>query len=181
MLEAAASGDPAAWDRVVAQWLPPVLGWCTRLGGADVDPEDAAHEVFLVVLERLSTLRDPVAFPCWIFQVTRKVLATQRRRSSWRRGVRALLPGDHPHSEAPVGFVDQERAAVQAALDRLPREQAEAIVLVDVEEHSQSEAAALLGVPVGTLKSRLRLGRSRFRREARRSGLVQLVRDRECA
>jgi len=161
------SGDTEGRTRLIERWLPPVLDWCTRLGGPRVDPEDAAHDVFLVVLTRLDSLERPERLGAWIFSIVRKVLDRHRRRAWWRR----WLPGvevDAVSNERPADLrLGDARMAreLRVLLDRLPTEQREAIVLADVEDRPIAEVAELVGVPIGTVKSRLRLGRQRLRAE----------------
>jgi len=162
-----------AREQLLDRHLPQVLQWCARLGGPLVDPEDAAQDVFIVVLTRLGQLRDPEAFRPWLFGVVRRVLAKHRRRVWLKRWVGdvpegALHPGQGPDELAASR---EEGRQVHEALDALPRAQREALVLCDLEGHSTREAAELLGIPSGTVKSRLRLGRARFRKEAARQGL----------
>jgi RNA polymerase sigma-70 factor (ECF subfamily) len=135
-----------------------------------VDPEDAAHDVFLVVLTRLAGLRDPERFPSWVFGITRRVLAQHRRRAWWSRWVPgasydAIEPGRDPHERAALS---ETARRVQAALEELPDDQRTVLVLCDLEERVDSEVANLLDVPVGTVRSRLRLAREKFRRLAPR-------------
>lgn len=172
-LRAAADGDRAAIDAMALTWGPSVLRWCARLGGPGIDPEDAAHDTLVRILGKLHTLRDPEAFPAWLFQTCRSVISLHRRRAWVRRftGAFAAEPPD------PVDrFAESDlAAAVQAALDPLPDELREVLVLCDVEERTDVEAATLLGIPVGTAKSRLRRARERFEVEAMARGLAPFV------
>jgi RNA polymerase sigma-70 factor (ECF subfamily) len=169
----AQDGDARAEARVVDVALPLVLGWCASLGGPTVDFEDAAHDALEVVLGRLDSLEDPAAFRSWLFGITRRTLAKHRRRAWVRRWVpgmdlsRAEDPGHSPQTQAELSEMSQ---SVQTALAALPEAQREVLVLCDLEERSDSEAAQILGVPKGTIKSRLRLGRKRFRTELERMG-----------
>ena len=165
----AIAGDEHASSQVVDCALPVVLGWCLRLcGGAD--PEDAAHDVLVVVLERLSGLRQPEAFPAWLFQITRKICASRRRRHR----VWGSLFGQASPQASPAQLTERQRKArrVQAILDQLTPAHREVLVLHDVEGRSDSEVARLLDIPKGTVKSRLRNGRKAFRERAARAGLV---------
>lgn len=172
ILVAAAGGDVSARDRFVSGWLPHVLRWCARLGGPRVDPEDAAHEVFLVVLRRLPELASVRAPGPWLYQVTRKVLAQHRRRVWFSRWVGAFGMDEIAAEPATAGWVRSDLARrVQQALEELPADQREVLVLCDMEQFTDQEVATLVGVPVGTVKSRLRIGRDRFRRAATRLGL----------
>ncbi len=169
-LRAAADGDRAAIDAMALSWGPTVLRWCARLGGPRVDPEDAAHDTFIRILDKLHTLRDPQAFPAWLFQTCRSVISLHRRRA-WLRRWAGAVTGDVPDPVDRFARSDLI-AAVQAALDQLPAELREVLVLCEVEGRTDSEAALLLGVPVGTAKSRLRRARERFAAEATDLGLA---------
>ncbi|MCB9665996.1 MAG: sigma-70 family RNA polymerase sigma factor [Alphaproteobacteria bacterium] len=170
LVRAAAAGDPAAWDRLLTAWLPVVIGWCRRLGGPDMDAEDLAHDTFLKVFDRLGQLRDPVAFPAWLYQATRDTIRKRRARSArWGR-VLALLPRPaplRPHLPDPHAGTLMLRL-----LQELPDAQREVVVLCVVEERTREEAAVLLDVPVGTVKSRMRLGMTRLRTLAEEVGLI---------
>lgn len=173
LIRAVLDDDPVARERLLDTFVPLVLQWCTRLGGPYVDAEDAAQDVFLVVLTRLDSLRDPSAFRPWLFGITRRVLAKHRRRVWLKRWVGEVPPSTASDERAPDELAASHRASarVHAALDRLPGAQREVIVLCDLEGRSATEAAELLGVPPGTVKSRLRLGRTKFRQEVDAEGL----------
>lgn len=169
LLEAVAAGNESARRALLQAWGPTVLAWCARLGGSGTDPEDAAQEVVLRMLDALPGLREPRAFHAWVFRITRGVLARERRRA-W---VRWRWPGALPEDTSPYDPERDARAAdVRAALQAMPRIQREVLVLCEVEARTDAEAAELLSLPVGTVKSRLRHARRAFEREARRRGLV---------
>ncbi|MFZ5477982.1 MAG: RNA polymerase sigma factor [Myxococcota bacterium] len=170
LLAAARRGSGEARDALIDAWLPSVVTWCARLGGPRVDPEDAAHDVFIVVLTRLDGLREPERFPSWVFGITRRVLAQHRRRAWWSRWVPgavvdAVDPGRDPDE---VAALSETSRRVQAALEELPEAQRTVLILCDLEERADSEVADLLDCPLGTVRSRLRLARERFRRVAPR-------------
>lgn len=168
LLRTALCGDAQAGEQLLVAWLPEILGWCTRLGGPKVDPADAAQDVGIVLWTRLHDVHDPACFPAWVFQITRRVLARHRRRAwirHWAGGALDRVP-------AGPSFEDGElMRRVQATLERIPGRQREALVLVYVEGRTVSEAASLLGISPNTVKSRLRLGRCAFRKEAEVTGL----------
>jgi RNA polymerase sigma-70 factor (ECF subfamily) len=170
LLRAAARGQLAAWDSVVGDWLPVVVGWCRRLGGRDLDVEDLAHDVFVQVFDDLVELRDPVAFPAWLYRITRGRIGKAREKAQRRERLLRLVPfaGSRGPDVRDVGAGE----AVLDLLQQLPEEQREVLVLCLVEEHTREEAATLLQVPVGTVKSRVRLGTARFRALAEAAGLL---------
>jgi RNA polymerase sigma-70 factor (ECF subfamily) len=174
LVAAAARGEEKALDRLVDECLPAVLGWCARLGGPKVDAEDAAHDVMMVVMTRIDRLTRPESFPYWIFGICRNVLRSHRRRAWVMRGVPGEPPDQPDRRPLPdrAAEISETARRVHAVLARLPAAQREALVLCDMEERSSGEAARLLDVPQGTVKSRLRLARKRFRVEAATLGLA---------
>jgi RNA polymerase sigma-70 factor (ECF subfamily) len=150
-----------------------VLRWCGRLGAGRVDAEDAAQDVFVLVFQRLGSLREPSAFPCWLFKVTRGVIA-RRRRSGLLFGFLPRPGVSPPPPEDPLARAERSEEAriVLVVLDELPAILREVLVLCLMESRSESEVAALVDVPLGTVKSRLRRAREAFIRRARRRGLA---------
>jgi len=161
----AIEGGDRELDALAAAWLPHVYAWCHRLGGPALDPEDAAHEVMLIMCRSLHKVHAPEVFGTWLFATTRGTLANHRRKAWFRK----WLPGpvrDRPTTAwSPLRTAEAAQAADQVwdALATLPEAQREALVLCVLEERSSREVAELLGVPQGTVKSRLRLGRRAFR------------------
>jgi RNA polymerase sigma-70 factor (ECF subfamily) len=151
-----------------------VLRWCVRLGGAGVDAEDAAHDVMIRVLTRIETLRDPACFAPWLYGMTRRVLAWHRRRAWVRKWVPGLVRDDPDPGPGPGILAERSELTlrVAAVLDQLPDELREVLVLCELEEHSDDSAATLIGIPSGTVKSRLRRARQQFATVARRMELV---------
>jgi RNA polymerase sigma-70 factor (ECF subfamily) len=122
----------------------------------------------VVVVTGLDRLKDPSRFTSWLYGITRRVVARHRTRAWVRRWLGEPLE-DPPSTDGDV--VDRLAGAetaeqVWAILDALPTRQREVLVLADLEGRPLSEIAELLDLPLGTVKSRLRLGRERFRRLA---------------
>ncbi|MFH1465232.1 MAG: sigma-70 family RNA polymerase sigma factor [Pseudomonadota bacterium] len=175
LVAAALAGDAAARARLVAAWTPAVLGWCVWLAPSGVDPEDAAHDALLAALDGLPRLRDPAAFPAWLFTAVRRSVA-RHARWAWLRRAEPLPnladPGPDPAEEAARRAARREVRIVLATLAARDRE---ILVLCLLEERSRREAAGLLGLPEGTVQHRLEAARLRFRRalaRQRRRGIV---------
>lgn len=167
LVDAALCGEDRAVDALAHAWLPHVYRWCHRLGGPGFDSEDAAHEVLIVMCRRLPSLRDPDQFPSWLFGICRRVIANHRRRAWWKRWLPSALVSERPAPDAGPhdSFEARESAErVWTGLATLEPAHREVIVLCDLEERSATEAAALLGIPVGTVKSRLRVARATLKR-----------------
>ena len=164
LVERALAGTDADLDVLARAWLPQVYRWCHRLGGPTVDAEDAAHDALIIMCRRLPTLPAD-RFGAWLFAVTRKVVANHRRRAWFRRWVpgpvrERVCPHPGPQ-QSLTARRDAER--VWVALAALPVAQREVLVLCELEDRTGPEVAALLGVPLGTVKSRLRTALIAFR------------------
>ncbi|MCB9675794.1 MAG: RNA polymerase sigma factor [Alphaproteobacteria bacterium] len=156
--------DDAVFDRFYRENVRTVLRWVIRLGGPLLDAEDVTQDVFGVAYRKAHTFREgsPTA---WLYGITRRVVANARRRARFRQFVGLhLLPGipsPGPTMDARLEKLGRRRI-VQTALDALGEKHREAIVLVDLEERTAVEAAAMIGVSVGTLYSRLHHARKAF-------------------
>lgn len=174
-VRAARAGDSLALQALMGRSLPCVLQWCARMGGPRVDAEDAAHDVMVVVLTRLHTLSEPELFGPWLFGITRRVLASHRRRrlfESWIPDMLRAGSDADPHAQAELSDLGRR---VQSALDALSVDHREVLVLIDVEERTEREVADLLSLPIGTVRSRVHRARQAFLGVARRLNLPAVV------
>jgi RNA polymerase sigma-70 factor (ECF subfamily) len=157
LVRAAQRGDPAAMDELMRALAPYVRRVCgaIALGAGD----DAVQETFIVVLRKLGDLREPAALHGWV----RRIAVREAVRVA-RRDVR-LVPGDGSEVEDPAAPVVDLASVldVRAALSGLPPEHRAVLVLRDLDGLSEVEAARLLEVPVGTVKSRLHRARAAAR------------------
>jgi len=150
-----------------------VLGWCIRLGGPHIDAEDAAQEVFEVALKRYDGFRGDSAVSTWLYGITRRVLANKRRRAAFRRffGMDQIAEPVSPLRTDDEVIRLRRRRAVQHALERLRDDHREVIVLCDLEGRTAPEVAAMLGIPVGTVYSRVHAARRALREAVEAEGI----------
>jgi RNA polymerase sigma-70 factor (ECF subfamily) len=160
LLRQCRAGDQAAWRRMVTSRAAQVYRWAVLLGLGPAEAEDAAQEVFVIAARRIGRCRDE-ALSSWLFQITRRVCANHRRRGWWRRWLGRVSLDDVTPAFEPPGA---DELAVRNCLARLSPRQAEVLVLMDIDGLTRDEAAATLGVPPGTVASRLRLARAAFER-----------------
>ena len=151
-----------------------------RLRVAESEIVDATQDVFVVVHRRLDEFEGRSQLRTWIIGICRRVASDYRRRP---RAQREVITGASEierlvdtKSAAAVGEQTQRAELARALLDRLPEEQREVFILFELEQLSGEEIAAELGIPVGTVRSRLRRARDAFRREVTES---LALRDRE--
>jgi RNA polymerase sigma-70 factor (ECF subfamily) len=148
-IRGAAAGDRAAFESLVRTYQAPVFRFLRHLVGDPSLAEDLTQETFIRLYRRLGSFRFQSKFSTWLFQVARNA-ATDELRSRQRRArllARAPTPG-------PPSAPD-ERAELRAALASLPVALREPLLLVEVFGMPYAEVAGVLGIPVGTVKSRV--------------------------
>ena len=144
-----------AMNALVDELMPYVGRIC---GGIAPDRgEDAAQEALIAILRNLRQLQEPEALRPW----ARRIAAREAIRAA--RSSRADSGG--PAEDVPAQANPSLGVEIRDQLERLEPEQRAVIVLRDVEGLSEQEAAALLEVAPGTVKSRLHRARARFRKE----------------
>lgn len=128
------------------------------------DAEDVAQEAFAKAFRSFGQLRDRERFRAWLVRMTWR-MAIDRRRSDIRRSTREAAVEFPTRTESPVqSVIERERAEkLWRAIEALPEKLRIVITLASIEEHDLHEVAALLGLPEGTVKSRLFLARQRLK------------------
>jgi RNA polymerase sigma-70 factor (ECF subfamily) len=164
---AAQAGEAAALEALLLGVAPRVRRFAGSLCDDPADADEVAQEALLSAVVALPGLRDPAAFPAWIFALTRRQAGRLRRRARRRpeepseAAERVAGRGD-PEGEASAGELG---GAFTAALGRLPEGQRAVVVLRDVEGLSAQEVATALDIEVSTVKTRLHRGRAALRAE----------------
>jgi RNA polymerase sigma factor (sigma-70 family) len=167
------SRDPLALEVLVRRHAPMVWGVCRRTLASHHEAEDAFQATFLVLLRKAISIRTPEQLPNWLYRVAcqtaRKARQTAAKRCSREKQVRALPePPAEPHPD-PFGF--DLRAAIDEELGRLPEKYRIAVILCGLEGRTRPEAARQLGLPEGTVASRLAKGRALLAKRLIRRGL----------
>jgi RNA polymerase sigma-70 factor (ECF subfamily) len=127
------------------------------------DAEDVTQEALARAYRNFRHLRDRTAFRAWIVRITWR-LALNKQRGDRRRVVRETRDAAAATTVISDDFEQSERARqLWAAIDELPPKLRIVTVLAGIEEHDVREVATLLGIPEGTVKSRLFLARQRLK------------------
>lgn len=160
-MASARAGDRAALETLLRRHHDRLAAVCRRLCGNDADAADATQEALLAIVRGLSRYDGRAAFSTWAYRVATNACLDELRRRS-----RRPLPGlDESRSRAAPGDVGEAVAArldVDEALAALPLDFRTAVVLRDLCGLDYAEIAEVLGVPAGTVRSRIARGRAQL-------------------
>jgi RNA polymerase sigma-70 factor, ECF subfamily len=162
LLAAHLRGDPRAFGVLVSRHERRIYGLCLRILGNREDAEDATQEAFLAALRKAATFRRAAAFSTWLYRIAVNAATDQGRRRG-RSRLTTLDPEDAGvvADQGPdLGESVTAAVAVQTALARVPEEFRVAVVLCDLYRVPYADAAQILEIPVGTVKSRVFRGRA---------------------
>jgi RNA polymerase sigma-70 factor (ECF subfamily) len=172
-------GDSGAWAELVRTHHRRVYGLCYRFTGSPADAEDLTQDVFLKIYSNLSSFDTTRgSLQVWITTMTRNLLVDNFRRTKNQRATGSLDDGwDQTEELKPIDRLvshspsPHEMAArkelekmVQAALAHVSVELREAVILRDLQDLDYKEIAQVLGIPEGTVKSRISRGRAELAR-----------------
>jgi RNA polymerase sigma factor (sigma-70 family) len=163
--------DETAFEAIVRRHGPMVLAVCRRRLGNDADAEDAFQAAFLVLARDAPRIGNRESLPGWLFRVAYLVALKMMGKNARRRSL--PLPdvaGGGDHADALVR--EELRSILEEEVNALPDRFRGAVVLCYLEGRSNSEAAALLGCPKGTIDSRLATARKRLLGRLLRRGVA---------
>jgi RNA polymerase sigma-70 factor (ECF subfamily) len=162
-------GDPRAFEELYREHAEMVYNLALRLSGDPDRAADLSQEVFLRVHRHLAKFRGHSSLRTWIYRVTvnhcrsrlrRRRLATRSLAAEGDRATRLPDPRRGPEERA---VAEDQGRLVTAALGELPVPFREAVVLRDLEGLAYEEIAEVLGVRIGTVRSRIARGRRQLR------------------
>ena len=172
-------GDSGAWAELVRTHHRRVYGLCYRFTGNAADAEDLTQDVFLKIYSNLASFDTARgSLQVWITTMTRNLLVDNFRRTRNQRATgsldegwestdelrpvdRLMAAGPSPHESAAQKELSK---MVQNALARVSVELREAVILRDLQDLDYKEIAQVLGIPEGTVKSRISRGRAELAR-----------------
>jgi RNA polymerase sigma factor (sigma-70 family) len=162
-------GERPAFDELIERWETPVWKYVRRLSNSDDAADDIVQNVWLRVLRGIHKLRDGSKLRAWLFGIARRTLMDRLRERYAAPDMSAIDDIDLPALDATEDM-ETDLATVERELARLPVLEREVLTLFYLRELSLDEVADVLGVPIGTVKSRLFRARRILRREVERRG-----------
>jgi RNA polymerase sigma-70 factor (ECF subfamily) len=170
IIEQARRGDPLAWEKLVVRYTKRIYNLCYRFVERVDQAEDLTQDVFIKVFRNLNNYKPETGnFVTWLMSVSRNLLIDHYRESKDERvtistdedeeySLLETLPANVPSPEAEMQRTEK-LAMLKKGLSRLSPELREAVILRDIEELSYQEVGKILGIPDGTVKSRINRGR----------------------
>jgi RNA polymerase sigma-70 factor (ECF subfamily) len=179
LVEQCRRGDMQAFGSLVAKYQDRIFNMIYRMCGRRADAEELAQEAFLKALERITQFRGQSQFYTWLFRIAANLTISHRRRGGRVRFQSLSGPEEfeqnqadaltaamaHRRNPAPdaAAVAAETNRRVMEALEELDDEFRLVVVLCDIEEMDYARIAQVLGVPVGTVKSRLHRARCMLR------------------
>ncbi len=178
LVEACQSGEVSAFDILVARWEDRIRGAAYRFLGSDEEARDVAQEAFLRAYQAIGTFKREARFSSWLYQIATNLCRDRLRRRKTRATVslEALEEAGSVMVETRPGaherLLERDLArAVRRAVDALPEEQREVVILKEYQDLTFLEIAQALDVPVSTVKTRLYRGLGQLRLRLEREGV----------
>lgn len=167
LMAAHVAGDPTAFERIFVRHRDRLWAVALRTAGDPEEAADALQDAMISAFRSAGSYRGDAAVTTWLHRIVVNACLDRLRRRRSRATV--PLPGENPDGgpdtladpRDPIGNLELS-IELERALAKLPPEQREPIVLVDVHGYPVAEAAAILAVPTGTIKSRCARGRARL-------------------
>ncbi len=148
-------------DQLLLTWVPRLRRYARAIAGSREDADDLVQDTLERAWAKSSMWRGVTDMRAWLFSIMHNVHVDGVRKPKI-----AVVAVDDDLPEIPVAATQGERLAVidlQTALNQLPIEQREILLLVALEDMAYGDIAKTLGIPIGTVMSRLSRGRERLR------------------
>ena len=186
LIEQCLAGDQAAWEQIVRQNWRKVFNVAYKFVGKHDEAEDLTQDIFLKIFKALKTFDRRANFQTWIISISRNLCidhyrSVRKERQTIARDVDSndLQPATTDRGPYAQAEHQDLRAQLRQALESLPITLRTAVVLRDLQELSYQEIADRLGLPEGTVKSRINRGRIELAHQLRRLQENQPVRSRK--
>ncbi len=162
LVAAAQGGDRDALDRLLRRHHDRIHALARRMTGNDADAADATQEALIGIVRGLPRFDQRSSFGTWAYRVATNAVLDELRRRGRRPRPDGDVHLDRPAPGSDPGDVVSARLDVDAALATLPAEFRAAVVLRDLCALDYAEIAEVLGIPAGTVRSRIARGRAQI-------------------
>jgi RNA polymerase sigma-70 factor, ECF subfamily len=157
IIERVLKGDTDAFNLLVRQWERPIYNFIVRMIGDREEAMDLCQDAFMKAYRELDTLKDRDRFSSWLYRIAHNACFSKLRKDHGKTFVEL-----EPETRASKMAIES-RLAVEKALQQLPEDQREVVVLKVFQSLKFEEIAAIQDAPVSTVKSRLYMGFEKLR------------------
>ena len=177
LIQRCLGGDQNAWELIVRQYWRKVFNIAYKFVGKHDEAEDLTQDIFIKIFKSLSTFDRRANFQTWLISVSRNLCidhyrSVRKERETIDRQVdpNQLTPASS--DPGPMAALEQRDRVVvlRHALAQLPDTLRTAVLMRDIQEMSYQEIADKLGLPEGTVKSRINRGRTELARHVKKQG-----------
>jgi len=175
LIEQCLAGNQAAWDLIVRQNWRKVFNVAYKFVGKHDEAEDLTQDIFLKIFKALASFDRRANFQTWIISISRNLCidhyrSVRKERQTIAREVDTsdLQPASSDRGPYQAAEHQDLRGLLRQALQKLPLTLRTAVILRDLQELSYQEIADRLGLPEGTVKSRINRGRIELAHQLRR-------------
>lgn len=156
-------GETGAVEELIHNWEKRLFYYVRRLVDNEQDAWDILQETWLKVIQGIRLLREPRKLPTWLYRIARNTTMSHLRDEYSKRALLAKSESP-PNSEgSPEGFVFEDAERVHCGLSRISLPHREVLTLYFLQDLSLEGVADVLGVPLGTVKSRLHYAKRALR------------------
>ncbi|MBI2222605.1 MAG: sigma-70 family RNA polymerase sigma factor [Acidobacteria bacterium] len=176
LIQECLNGNQGAWETIVRQHWRKVFNVAYKFVGKHDEAEDLTQDIFLKIFKALHSFDRRANFQTWIISIARNLCidhyrSVRKERETIAREVDMADLSPASSDASPLKQLEQSdlRELLRRALDQLPETLKTAVVLRDLHELSYQEIAERLGLPEGTVKSRINRGRLELARQIKRA------------
>lgn len=174
LIQRCLKGDQLAWEAIVRQYWRKVFNVAYKFVGKHDEAEDLTQDIFLKIFKSLDTFDRRANFQTWLISISRNLCidhyrSVRKERETIDRDVDAAELAPAAAEAGPIAALEQRDrvALLRLAMAGLPDALREAVLMRDIQELSYQEIADRLGLPEGTVKSRINRGRTELARQIR--------------
>jgi RNA polymerase sigma-70 factor (ECF subfamily) len=175
LIDRCLKGDQSAWAAIVGRYRRKVFNVAYKFVGRHDEAEDLTQDIFLKIFKSLDSFDRRANFQTWLISVSRNLCidhyrSVRKERETIDRDVDAADLSPASHEISPMAALEQRDrvALLRQALGGLPETLRTAVLMRDIQEMSYQDIATKLGLPEGTVKSRINRGRTELMHQIRR-------------
>jgi len=170
LISRASGGDPSAFNQLMGMHEKRMYAVALRMCGNREDAQDCLQEAMLRVYRAIGGFKGQSSFGTWVYRITMNTCLDELRRKKNKQNVsfdnlldQGWSPADDSASPEKKVMQIEMRKSISTSIQELPEDMRSAIIMRDIHGYSYDEIADILGVNVGTIKSRISRGREKLR------------------